>query len=151
MGQSFAPLPVSDRGRRRSPCGDDHSDVFLCFARRDLALLNYAQQLEQQKNWPAAQTAFETLSDNHRELASVGRENADRLKKLLDREKSIFARAQASEGSGDLTGAKSLYQQAADLHGTRNRRPELNTKLIPAEFPRGSSKRVSHVQHQLHR
>jgi len=117
-------------------------------ARADVALRNKAQQLEQQKNWPAALAAFENLASSHRDLANLGRENADRLRKLLDRENSLFAKAQESENAGKLPEAKNLYQEAANLHGDREQQAldvieKLPAPPKPAEHPLASTKRGS--------
>ncbi len=117
-------------------------------ARADVALRNKAQQLEQQKNWPAALAAFESLAGTNRALAIVGRENADRLKKLLDQENSLFARAQDSEAARKLSDAKNFYEEAAKLHGDRELQAlkaieTLNSKLIPPESPQPKNKRDS--------
>jgi len=119
-------------------------------ARADVALRNKAQQLEQQKNWPAALAAFESLAGTNRALAIVGRENADRLKKLLDQENSLFARAQDSEAARKLSDAKTLYEDAANLHGDREPQAvaaiaALNSKLTPPEPSQVISKRGQHV------
>jgi serine/threonine protein kinase len=119
-------------------------------ARADLALRNQAQQLEQQKNWPAALAAFESLAGSNRALANVGRENADRLKKLLDQENSLFAKAQDSEAAGKLTDAKNFYEQTAGLRGNREQETvaaiaALNSKLAGLESTRAGNKRGSHV------
>jgi len=117
-------------------------------ARADLALRNKAQQLEQQKNWPAALATFKSLAGTNRALANVGRENADRLNRFLDQENSLFAKAQDAEAAGKLPEAKKLYEDAANLHGERE--PQalasiavLDSKLIPPEFPRLKNKRES--------
>ena len=115
-----------------------------------MALRNKAQQLEEQKNWPAALAAFENLAGNHRTLAGVGRENADRLKKLLNRENLLLAKGHESEVAGKLPEAKSLYQEAADLHGDREQQAlgaieTLDSKLIPAEHPQPIKKQALHV------
>ena len=119
-------------------------------AREDVALRNKAQQLEEQKNWPAALAAFENLAANQRTLANVGRENADRLRKLLERENSFLAKAQASETAGRLPEAKNLYQAAAGLHGDREQQTlsaieKLDSALKPPERPPVTEKRASHV------
>jgi len=119
-------------------------------ARRDVALRNKAQQLEEQKNWPAALAVYESLAGNQRALANVGRENAERLRKLLERETSLFAEAHDSEVAGKLPDAKNLYQEAADLHGDGEQQAlgaieTLNSTLIPAEHPQPGKKQPSHV------
>jgi tetratricopeptide (TPR) repeat protein len=119
-------------------------------AREDVALRNKAQQLEEQKIWPAALAAFDSLAGTQRALANVGRENAERLRKLLDRENSLFAKAHAFEVAGKLPEAKNLYQEAAGLHGDKEQQAlsaivELNSKLIPREPARVANKRDSHV------
>jgi eukaryotic-like serine/threonine-protein kinase len=119
-------------------------------ARADVALRNKAQQLEQQKNWPAALAAFESLAGTNRAMANAGRENADRLKKLLDQENSFFAKAQDSESAGKLPEAKKLYEDAANLHGDREPQAvaaiaALNSKLVALESTRNGNKRGLHV------
>jgi eukaryotic-like serine/threonine-protein kinase len=119
-------------------------------AREDVALRNKAQQLEEQKNWPAALAAYEGLAGSQRALANVGRENADRLKKLLDRENSLITKAQVYEGAGKLPEAKNLYQEAANLHGDKEQQArsaieKLNSVVTPAEHPPVTNKRAARV------
>jgi serine/threonine-protein kinase len=85
--------------------------------RQDLALRSTAQQLEQQKNWPAALSDYETLGRSKRGLAPFGKDNAARLRKLLNQEASLLTAAQEREAAGDAATAKSDYQQLAGLHG----------------------------------
>lgn len=85
----------------------------------DLDLRARGQKLEQQKEWPAALTAFETLARTPRSLASVGRENASRLQKLLDKENSLWADASDRESNGNTAEAKDFYGQVAALHGDK--------------------------------
>jgi serine/threonine-protein kinase len=85
--------------------------------KRDLALRAQAQHFEQEKNWPAALSTFESLAHSHSNLAGVGRDNASRLTKLLGLEHSLQAQAQDRETAGDLAGAQQIYQQIASLHG----------------------------------
>ena len=118
--------------------------------RADLALRNKAQQLEQQKDWAAALAAFESLASSNRALANVGRENADRLKKLLDQENSLFGKAQDSEAAGKLSDARNLYEETVNLHGDREQQARnaintLNSSVIDLEAPRAKNKRDSHV------
>jgi hypothetical protein len=117
-------------------------------ARADVALRNKAQQLEEQKNWPAALAAFDSLAATQGALANVGRENAERLRKLLDRENSLFAKAHASEVAGKLPEAKNLYQEAANLNGDRVREAfsaieKLDLQLVPAELPKPATKQTT--------
>jgi len=127
--------------------------VFVAFrgsntsAREDAALRNTAQQLEEQKNWPAALAAYEGLAGSQRARANVGRENAERLKKLLDQENSLIAKAHESELAGKLPEAKTLYQQAAGLHGDKEQQAlgaieNLNSSLKITEQPPITNKRV---------
>jgi serine/threonine protein kinase len=85
--------------------------------KRDLALRAQAQHFEQEKNWPAALSIFETLAHSRSNLAGVGRDNAARLTKLLGQEHSLQAQAHDRETAGDLAGAQQIYQQIASLHG----------------------------------
>jgi predicted Ser/Thr protein kinase len=130
--------------------------VFVSFrgsnasAREDAALRNKAQQLEELKNWPAALATYESLAGSQRALANVGRENAERLRKLLERENSLIAKAQESELVGKLPEAKTFYQEAASLHGDKEQQAfsaieKLNAKLIPPDLPRVPNKRASRV------
>lgn len=85
----------------------------------DFELRTQAQKLEQQKDWPAALAGFEALARTRRSFASFGRENASRLRNLLDRENSLLADARGQESRGDTSGAKSLYERVAALHGDK--------------------------------
>jgi anti-sigma28 factor (negative regulator of flagellin synthesis) len=85
----------------------------------DLTLRAQAQQFEKQKNWPAALASFVTLSQSGRGLASAGRDNAARLKRVLDQENSLWTKAQTRESAGDLSTAKQVYAQVASLHGDK--------------------------------
>jgi serine/threonine-protein kinase len=85
--------------------------------KQDLALRTEAQQLEQQKNWPAALSDYAALARSKRGLANFGKDNAARLGKLLDQEASLLAAARERESAGDVTAAKQDYQQLAALHG----------------------------------
>jgi len=85
--------------------------------KQDLALRSEAQQLEQQKNWPAALSDYETLGRSNRGLAGFGKDNAARLRKLLDQEATLLAAAKEREVAGDVATAKSDYEQLAGLHG----------------------------------
>ena len=85
----------------------------------DLDLRTQAQRLEQQKDWPAALASFETLARTPRALASVGRQNASRLRKLLDQENSLWTDARDRESKGDSSEAKGFYEQVAALHGDK--------------------------------
>lgn len=85
--------------------------------KQDLALRSAAQQLEQQKNWPAALSDYETLGRSKRGLAGFGKDNARRLRKVLDQEAALLAAARERESAGDMATAKSDYGQLAGLHG----------------------------------
>ena len=87
--------------------------------KEDLELRVQAQKLEQRKDWPASLASFEALARTPRSLAKVGRENALRLRKLLDQENSLWAEAQDCESKGDLSCATDLYQQVVGLHGDK--------------------------------
>jgi serine/threonine protein kinase len=92
---------------------------FLLFQRptKELGLLNQARQLEQQKRWPEALSAYEELAGGHDALAKESSNQASRLKSLLDREASLFGDAQSAESHGNISEARQFYQQVADLHG----------------------------------
>lgn len=101
--------------------------------KQDLALRAEAQRLEQQKNWPAARADYETLGRSKRGLAGFGRDNAARLKKLLDQEASLLAAARDREAAGDLAAAKRNYEQLAGLHGDQE--PEALNSAARLETP----------------
>jgi hypothetical protein len=100
--------------------------------KEDLSLRAQAQQFEQQKNWPAALASFETLSHSGRDLASAGRDNAIRLKKLLDQENSLWTKARNSEASGDLPATRQQYVQIAGLHGDQEQQALSEVQRIDA-------------------
>ena len=85
--------------------------------KQDLAIRTAAQQFEQQKNWPAALSDYETLGRSKRALAGFGKDNAVRLRKLLDEEAALLAAAREREAAGDAATAKSDYERLAALHG----------------------------------
>src|SRR5262249_29018131 len=85
----------------------------------DFDLRAKAQKFEEQKDWPAALAGFETLARTPRGLANFGRENAARLRKLLDQENSLWASAGNSESKGDTLGAKKIYQEVKNLNGDK--------------------------------
>ncbi len=101
-----------------------------------LALASHAQQLAQQKNWPEALTQYQKLAGMSGPIAEDARDQAARLKNLLDEESSLYAKAQSAESSGNLPQAKQLYQELADLHGDREA-DAINSiaKLGAAEIP----------------
>jgi serine/threonine protein kinase len=85
----------------------------------EIAVRDLAQRLEQQRNWPEALKQYENLSRRNGALSGVGFERAGSLKKLLDQESALMSKARDDETTGNLSEAKLLYQQAADLHGDK--------------------------------
>lgn len=109
----------------------------------DFDLRTQAQKLEQQKDWPAALTGFEALARTPRSLASFGRENASRVRKLLDRENSLLADARGQESQGDASGAKSLYETVAALHGDKEQFAlDAIARLTPPAEPPPTSRKT---------
>lgn len=93
------------------------SYLFSQMSAKEIALLNQAQQLEQQKKWPEALAEYQMLAGGHDTLAKESIKQASRLKRLLGREASLLGEAQSAESHGNISEAKQLYQQVADLHG----------------------------------
>jgi serine/threonine protein kinase len=87
--------------------------------RDEIALRDLAQRFEQQRNWPEALKQYENLARRRGALSGVGIEHARSLKELLDQESSLLRNARDDETGGNLSEAKRLYQQAADLHGDK--------------------------------
>jgi tetratricopeptide (TPR) repeat protein len=87
----------------------------------EVALRNHAQQLEQQKHWPAAIKEYENLGARGGDLASFGVDHAKSLRDLVDQENSLLTKARDDETRGNYSEATQLYQQAANLHGDKER------------------------------
>jgi len=86
-------------------------------SKQDQAIRAQAEQLERQKDWPAAIASFGILAGSHRSLAKFGGDNAARLKAQLEKERLLLQQARDREAAGDLSGGRQIYQQLADLHG----------------------------------
>jgi hypothetical protein len=115
----------------------------------DLTLRAQAQQFEQQKNWPAALASFVTLSHSGRGLAGAGRDNATRLKGLLDQEELLLTKARNSESAGDLSTAKDFYGELAGLHGDKEQQAfseaqRLDAALHPPANPQQTDNKHDH-------
>ena len=103
-----------------------------------IALAMRAQQLEKEKNWPAALKEYSQLAALSGPIAKASREPASRLEELSDRENSLYAAAQSEESNGNFSHARQLYQQSANLHGDReadalNSVARLTPQPTPAE------------------
>jgi hypothetical protein len=88
-------------------------------ARRKIALLNHAEQLENQKLWPQALSEYETVAQGQGATAQEAQQRGDSLKKLIDQEASLWNQATQLEASGKVSGAVAAYRQIAALHGDR--------------------------------
>ncbi len=86
------------------------------------AILNHAQQLEQQKKWPEALAAYETLAGRHGTFAKQGRVRAASLQSSLNAEAALIAKAQSADAAGHFSDAANFYQQVANLHGDEEQR-----------------------------
>jgi hypothetical protein len=90
-----------------------------------------------------------TLSHSGRGLASVGSENAARLKKMLDQEDLLLTRARTNESAGDLSTAKDFYGQLAGLHGDKEQQAlsdaqRLDAALHPPANPQQADNKHEH-------
>ncbi len=86
---------------------------------QETTLQQEAQQQEKLKDWPGALVSYKNLAQLNGTFASDANAQATRLQGLIDKENYLFGQAQGDAASGDLSQARSLYQQVADLHGDR--------------------------------
>ena len=84
-----------------------------------MALLNHAQQLEQQKNWSDAVKEYAKLGSLRGAIAKQSRNQATRLNNLIDQEDSLYAEAQRNESMNNRSRAEQLYLETASLHGDK--------------------------------
>lgn len=86
---------------------------------QETTLQQEAMQQEKLRNWPGALASYKSLAQINGTLASDANVQAVRLQGMIDKENYLFGQAQGDAASGDLSHARSLYQQVADLHGDR--------------------------------
>jgi len=86
---------------------------------QETTLQQEAQQQEKLKDWPGALASYRSLAQLNGTLANDANAQVTRLQEMIDKENSLFGQAQGDAASGDFSGARSLYQQVADLHGDR--------------------------------
>jgi serine/threonine-protein kinase len=86
---------------------------------QEVDLQQQAKQQEKLKDWPGALASYKNLANLNGILAADAGAQAARLQATINKENYVFGQAQGDAASGDLPGARDLYQQVADLHGDR--------------------------------
>ena len=90
--------------------------------------------MEQNKDWLGALRNYKSLANLGGKLANDARVQSERVQGLIDREAALFQQAQDASLSGNVTGARDLYQQAADLHGDREAEAQDAIQKLDAEL-----------------
>jgi len=110
--------------------------------KNEIELFNRAQQLEQQKQWPEAQAAYENLARREGTLTGQGREGSERLRELLYQENSLLGQAKAQLSVDKFSAAKGLSERVAALHGDREQEAiDTLQKIVVAESAAADRKR----------